>query len=216
MIFMLRRLFFLVCCLSLAVGSPAPVRAELIIGNFPSSPDTFGTNVYNTNRKAMEFVMGATPYVLDEAVLRMNFQSGTPIVEIRTDDGGGHPGSLFASLTAPDANGGGPQSYSFTPTSPTTLAAGTKYWLYVYGVDANPVFWYRSNPNATPSGGGATFEDSLISNSSGSPGTWSANFSTLNSFELLGHTPAVPEPSSLALIATAGLAAGARRRFFRR
>lgn len=208
-----RRSLFVVVCFAAACCA-ATARAELIIGNFPSSPDTFGTNVFDTSRKAVSFIVGSQAYVLDAAVLRMNYGSGAPIVELRNDVGGANPGNtVVASFNTPDANGGGAQSYSFTPTAATTLSANTKYWLYVYGSDSNPTLWYRSNPNVTPAGPGAAFDAYRVSTDGG--GSWSST-SAYNSFELLGHTPAIPEPSSLALIATAGLAAGVRRRLFRR
>lgn len=202
-------------CLSLLVlvaGAASSARAELIIGNLSQSP---GSNnaLFDAAGKAISFVMGSQSYTLDSLVLRLNYNLGEPVVEIRNDVGGSSPGgTVVASFTNPIA-GVGFQNYTFTPNSPTTLAANTKYWLNVYGTGAGPSFpsyWAQTN-SFTITENAATYQD-LQTWSGGN--NWSSS-TKLNLFELNGTLAAVPEPTSFLLVAGLAAAGGLRRRFRR-
>ncbi len=202
-----------VVALSTAMPS-ASARAGLILGNL-SGNDLNAFSLYDTSRKAVSFTMGTQSYVLDDAVLRLNYGTGSPIVELRDDVGGSSPGNtVLATFTTPGAGGGGIQDYTFTPTSAFTLAASTKYWLYVYGSGVGfgqAAFWYRSSANDAPAGPGATFD--IYSDTNNGGFSWNTNSSTFNKFELHGTPVAVPEPSSMWFAAVAvGAAPRLRRR----
>lgn len=194
------------CCAP--AGSSA--RADLILGNLTGN-DLNAFPLYSTSRKAVSFTMGSQSYLLDDVVLRLDYGTGTPIVELRNDVGGSSPGdTVLTTFNTPGINGGGIQDYTFTPTSSFTLAANTKYWMYVYGSGADfsqSSFWYRSSANSAPAGPGATFDIYSDTNNGGS--SWNTNSTTYNKFEVHGS---VPEPSSLWLVAAAGAAAVRRRR----
>ncbi|MCA2504174.1 MAG: PEP-CTERM sorting domain-containing protein [Microcystis sp. LE19-84.1B] len=121
--------------------------------------------------------------------------------------GGSNPGStVLASFTNPTAQGTGTFNYTFTPTSPFTFTAGTKYWLYV--TSTSGIFtWVGSNPIITPTGI-ATSSGNRVSNNSGSS---FFNSSALNSFqinatEITGPVASTPEPSAIAALSLFGLA----------
>ncbi|MCA2541825.1 MAG: PEP-CTERM sorting domain-containing protein [Microcystis sp. M54BS1] len=120
--------------------------------------------------------------------------------------GGSNPGStVLASFTNPTGLGAAISNYTFTPTSPFTFAAGTKYWLYVTSTSGS-FNWRSSNPSITPTGI-ATSSGARVSNNSG--GSFS-NSSVLNSFrinatEITGPVASTPEPSAIAALSLFGL-----------
>jgi len=140
-------------------------------------------------------------------ILRLgDYESGdVPLVQIRNDVGGSDPGStVLASFTNPTPQGTGNFGYTFTPTSPLTFTAGTKYWLYVT-VTSGSFDWRASNPGITPTGI-ATSSGYRFQNFGGSFN----NSTTLNSFqinatEITGPVASTPEPGAIAALSLFGL-----------
>jgi hypothetical protein len=190
-------------------GGGNPVRAAVLIGNLPPTDDNSSTPITTNEIKALAFTLPAgNNYSLDNVILRLeNYGSGdVPLVQIRNDVGGSDPGStVLASFTNPTPQGVGVFNYTFTPTSPFTFAAVTKYWLYVTSTIAD-FFWNASDPSRTPTGI-ATSSGSRVSNNSGASFT---NSTLLNSFqinatEITGPVASTPEPSAIAALSLFGL-----------
>nr|WP_288001043.1 MULTISPECIES: choice-of-anchor R domain-containing protein [unclassified Microcystis] len=178
------------------------------MGNLPQTNDNFGT-IIGPDVKAIAFTLPAgNNYSLGNVILRLgDYESGdVPLVQIRNDVGGSDPGStVLASFTNPTPQGTGNFGYTFTPTSPFTFAAVTKYWLYVTSTIAD-FFWNASDPSRTPTGI-ATSSGSRVSNNSGASFT---NSTLLNSFqinatEITGPVASTPEPSAIAALSLFGL-----------
>ena len=136
-----------------------------------------------------------------------DYETGdAPLVQIRNDVGGSDPGStVLANFTNPTPQGVGVFNYTFTPTSPLTFTAGTKYWLYVAGTSGS-FSWRSSNPSKTPTGI-ATSSGARVS---GDGGATFGNSSVLNSFqinatEITGPVARTPEPSAIAALSLFGL-----------
>ncbi|WP_353851662.1 choice-of-anchor R domain-containing protein [Microcystis sp. LE19-84.1B] len=180
-----------------------------MIGNLPQNNDDGGSGISTNAVKALAFTLPAgNNYSLENAILRLgNYDPGdVPVVQIRNDVGGSNPGStVLASFTNPTGLGAAISNYTFTPTSPFTFAAGTKYWLYVTSTSGS-FNWRSSNPSITPTGI-ATSSGARVSNNSG--GSFS-NSSVLNSFrinatEITGPVASTPEPSAIAALSLFGL-----------
>lgn len=195
-------------CGALLCGAPE-VRAAIILGNLPPTNDLGNSNLSSGARKAVSFTMGPQDATLDSVNLRLDYNGGTPVLELRNDTGGADPGgSVLASFTTPGSLSG-IQTYTFLPTGSYTLLAGQKYWLYAYG-SAGTVQWKASSPSLTPSGSLATYGAYRGSSDGGL--SWNAS-STLNTFQLNGTLVPVPEPASLVLMGLGSVAAwGASRR----
>ncbi|NCR72513.1 MAG: hypothetical protein GPI93_15605 [Microcystis aeruginosa LG13-12] len=162
-----------------------------------------------TGIKAFAFTLPAgNNYSLDNVILRLrDYETGdAPLVQIRNDVGGSNPGStVLANFTNPTPQGVGVFNYTFTPTSPFTFAAVTKYWLYVTSAIGN-FFWNASSPNKTPTG----IATSSGVRASGDGGATFGNSSVLNSFqinatEITGPVASTPEPSAIAALSLFGL-----------
>ncbi|GBF52218.1 hypothetical protein N0824_00059 [Microcystis sp. 0824] len=85
-------------------------------------------------------------------ILRLgDYETGdNPLVQIRQDNGTDNPGStVLASFTNPTPQGTGNFGYTFTPTSPFTFNASTKYWLYVTTTSGS-FSWRVNQPSITP------------------------------------------------------------------
>ena len=60
------------------------VQADLIIGNYDAADTWNGLPIYDTSNAAVGFQMGAESYSLDSLLLRLNYLSGSPIVQLRS------------------------------------------------------------------------------------------------------------------------------------
>jgi len=172
----------------------------VLIGNLPENNDDSSSAIRTTTVKALAFTLpSGNNYSLDNAILRLgDYEPGeTPLVQIRNDVGGSDPGStVLANFTNPSSLGTGVFSYTFTPTSPFTFTAGTKYWLYVTSTSGD-FAWRSSSPSITPTG---------IATSSGARAGIGGSFgdsSILNSFEI--NATKVPEPGAIAALSLFGL-----------
>ncbi|WP_371413504.1 choice-of-anchor R domain-containing protein [Microcystis aeruginosa] len=127
-----------------------------MIGNLPQTNDNIPSGISSSNMVvAIPFDLPAGDnYSLGNVILPLgDYETGDiPLVQIRNDVGGSNPGStVLANFTNPTPQGAGNFNYTFTPTSPFTFAASTKYWLYV--TTTNGAFSWRVNePSITPTG----------------------------------------------------------------
>lgn len=162
------------------ISQISPARAISLIGNLPQNNDVIQNFIGSPlNVKALAFTLPTgNNYTLDNVILRLwDYDAvDTPLVQIR-DDGGVNPGSnVLASFNNPSAQGTGIFDYEFTPTSPFTFVADTKYWLWV-STTSGTFGFPASLPGITPTGiatlagnrfsfnGGASFNDSGFLNS---------------------------------------------------
>jgi hypothetical protein len=154
--------------------------------------------------------MPGQSYPVDEVTLRL-FQYNTTAgdaaaVGFYEDNGNNLPGALVGSLltSPPSPSDNIIGSFTFTPASPLTLAASTKYWLVV-AASAGEYQWQGSNPPKTPASEvGASFGQFLAFIDDNAE----TETNVLTSFEIVD----VPEPSASCLLVIA-LIIAARRSF---
>jgi len=131
----------------------APVRADVVIGNFGAALGV-GTNFgpgTSTMFKAAGFTMGNRDYVLDGVTLTMDFAGGgEATVEIWT--GASAPQSLALALDSPPQTGAG--DFTFTPPTEFRLLRGQSYWVYVRAASGAPgnFLWQGTSPPRIPAG----------------------------------------------------------------
>jgi hypothetical protein len=186
---------------SVALASSQAHSEVVIFGNMPGN-DATQTALAAGRVKALSFTIGSQDTNLGSLVLRLeNYDDAldTMEVELLNDIGGVNPGStVLATFTAPAGQGAGITDYYYTPSSPFTLQASTKYWLSIEYISGDGVNWKASSPSAAPTGI-ATFDGQRYSTNSGA--TW-GNSSIINSFQLTDTIVSpivsqVPEPSAV-------------------
>ncbi|MCA9287161.1 MAG: hypothetical protein KDA05_01165, partial [Phycisphaerales bacterium] len=126
-----------------------------IISNLPGNDATQSAALSDLRIKSMGFTMPAgDSYDLDDVVLRLDITNtlSTPIVQIWSDSGA-QPSSLLATLDNPVFTLTGIDNYSFSPSSPLTLDAGSSYWIVAYAPAGSPTYsWKGSSPSQLPTG----------------------------------------------------------------
>ncbi len=180
-----------------------------IISNLDTSNGNSSTNNLSSIRsKGMGFAMPAgVDYSLDDVTLRLRFVTSTsnPVVQLWSNSATNQPLSPMITLNNPAfvSTAGLPANYDFTPPTPFTLHASTKYWLVVYRGETGFTFnWDANDPPIVPSGIATHFGARFDGN--GPPPT--VNSTILNSYAI-DATP-IPEPSTIsiaAILATAAL-----------
>lgn len=178
---------------------PVVGRADVIIGNLGAASGG-SSRISPIIFLGASFTMGSQSYTLSGAKIVL---ANTPVREtnfrLESDSAGDPSGTVLSKFTNPPF-GSGITTYMFTPSSPFTLAANTKYWL-VGSTNGADTSWVTTSPNTDPSGPGATFGGYSFSSSSGA--NWS-NIGFTTQFQIEGTpiVPAVvvPEPSSLVLV----------------
>lgn len=130
-------------------------------------------------------------------------------MQIRDDVGTLNPGStVLASFTNPSPQGTGIFNYTFTPASPFTFTAGTKYWLYVAATTTGSNFtWRSSSPNITPTGIPGIAINNLRVSNAGNPFVNSSVTNTfqINATEIVPPPVGVPEPGTVVALSLFGL-----------
>jgi len=180
--------------------SSAAVFADLVVIDEGLDNSGLNSTVSDISGKAANFVMGAgDDYSLTSVVLGLaNIQAeAVPVVELWSDEGTGTPETLLETLTNPGSLAAGANTFT---SSGTTLEASKTYWVAVYA-SANKFDWLGNNADTSVTSDiGATHTARLYGGSS--PGGWNSSSSVLNQIQVY----AVPEPATMAMIGTAGLA----------
>jgi hypothetical protein len=132
----------------------APSKSDIISGNFSGAVSSTGT-IFGINTtsifKAVGWTMGGEDYLLESAVLTMEFLGGTAVVSIWSGTASG-PTQQIAVLNSPPQVGSG--DFTFTPGAPLIMEAGQTYWLYLASAP-NPTAQFRWNgtsPSTVPTG----------------------------------------------------------------
>src|SRR5271157_12173 len=176
-----------------------------IYSNFNSNP----SNLYNSNVgwaelggnplayiSAMAFTPGAS-YDLTQIDLAMLYAYGTNsfTLDLETGNGGVPSNTILQSWTVNNMPASGSCCGVDTVTSPGIhLTGGDPYWLVVQVPSHNTrAAWNWNNTGAKGN----------VASSQNGGSTWQSVGGTLGAFDVLGHKPAVPEPSVAALLGTA-------------
>jgi hypothetical protein len=163
--------------------------------------------------KGMGFTMGPLSFELDSVDLRLCFDNvvagcfpaangsvGTPVLRLFSD-AAGLPSNELLTFVNP-VFGFGIEDYTFVPSAPFTLNAGTAYWLVLHSEDGGDFSWLANNPQTIPAGAFASHLGMKTGGDAPEPPTSSSTF--LNIYAVHG-TQVVPEPSA-ALLLLAGSA----------
>ena len=207
--------------LVLAAAALAPCAgAQSILSNITGS-DTLATGsqigvIGNnaTQLKAVGLTTGATPLPLVSMRVLMGYYiANSPLASITGgvySNVGTGPGTLLASLGTKNVAYPGPDLYELTPLSPFTLAPSTTYWFVISSSTPDLTFmdWRRLDPNTAPAAaGGVTYQGYRISTDSGTSWNTSGIFNAVDI-----RVQGVPEPTTLAGMAMAGVVLLRRRR----
>ncbi|MFM8413941.1 MAG: choice-of-anchor R domain-containing protein [Planctomycetota bacterium] len=186
-----------------------PARATVVFGNLGaagtdaiSGTNTdFGPGDANERSLAQGFTTGSSSQYLTVTSISMGLFASSTGTENRTvsifSDSSGVPGSaVFTSAVTPVGNTG---TYTFN-FSNAVLSPSTSYWVVPQG----PASWYLNNSNTAPAGLNSSGYVSIGTKLQNTSSQWvNATFP--------GYTVsvvAVPEPTSVGLLAAAGLAGG--------
>jgi hypothetical protein len=211
-----------VLAIALVPGAAGLARADIIISNLPGNDgnSTFlnapsgganGGSAYDS--KAAGFTLPAgDSFSLTSAQLRLSFfdTASVPVISLYGSDTVGNPGPLLFTFTNPPLKVG-TDTFTFTPPAPFHLLPGSTYWLVASNAATvpNSFEWMVNDPPITPTG---------IATSAGfrfdftGPAPLADGDTFFVSFQVNGD-PAVPEPSSLALLALGGAALAGWRRW---
>jgi hypothetical protein len=222
----------LACSVALAAAAllftvaTAEAAPQYVYGNYGtvatsifSATVGYVNGIQNNTLAAQGFTVGSQPWDIkqvDVAIAASGTGGSDPRVYL-IDDNAGVPGSLLTSFSL--SNGpmtNSKQTHFFTGSYATSPS--TNYWLVVGDANSQSVQssfeWYIEDTGATPSQrniSGISYLGTKVQNFGG--GAWT---DTLPGLSLRVNAVAVPEPSTVAFAATAGiLAAGAaaRRKF---
>jgi hypothetical protein len=147
---------------------------------------------------AVSFSTGQVGATLDNAVADLSSNPGTTVFAQIHSDNNNSPGALFADLGSVTFTQATEELAVFNAASPTTLAAGEKFWLVLSTNDTSGANWLVPSGVNFVSPIGWTIDSRTQSNDGG--GSWlPPNTSEFVLFALNGAA-AVPEPSSLVLL----------------
>lgn len=195
-----------------------PARADILVSNIAEPERGFNTLDHLT-WAAQGFETDAHGYTLTDIMAIVGDESGSSgaFAQIRgstlSGDMDTSAAGLLSTFTVPSLLG--PHSArTFTPTSLVILAPSTRYYFELGATGPGSYEWsYAEGNGSTGPGSFSQYEYSFDGG-----GTW-ASFGTLNPFHLqvdVTSAAAVPEPASLTLLLSGGLAFMLIRRRFNR
>jgi hypothetical protein len=209
--------------IALVPGAAGLARADIIISNLPGNDGnrTFlnappggasGGAAYDS--KAAGFILPAGgSFTLSSAQLRLSFfdTASVPVISLYGSDVAGNPGPLLFTFNNPPFKVG-TDTFTFTPPGPFHLLPGSTYWVVASNAATVPdsFLWMENDPPITPTG---------IATSAGfrfdftGPAPLAGGDTFFSSFQVNGSLDAVPEPSTLTLLALGGAALAGWRRW---
>lgn len=175
----------------------------IIVSNLGATVNGTGT-IYSSGPPqsyAQEFLTGNSSVLLSSIVVPLGNATGTftAAAELVADNSGLPGSTILTSFTVPAIPTTTPTDLTFTPTSSVTLNANTDYWFVLSASGSGDYQWYYTNTLST------SFPNYAVSNNSGA--TWTVG-APPGPFllEATAASAAVPEPSSLVLVASGLLA----------
>jgi len=208
--------------LSLSLGQQA--SATTLVSNLP--PITVSVMGYPVKfdewlRSSFTTGSGSYGYTINSVTLRLAEMTANPNLFVRLyNDSSGGLGSQITSFTNPSFTPNITNDYTFTPTTPQTLAANTAYWL-VAGISegSGEYLWaFTQSPDQTGFPGWSIGDSAFFSGNQGlswtpfGDGLKAFQFS-VNGTENTSPPPPtnIPEPGSVvALLGLGGLGLASR------
>ena len=211
--------------LSLSLGQQA--SATTLVSNLPSitvSVMGYPVKFDQWLRSSFTTGSGSYGYTINSVTLRLAEMTANPNLFVRLySDSSGGLGSQITSFTNPNPSftPNTTNNYTFTPTTPQTLASNTAYWL-VAGISegSGEYLWaFTQSPDQTGFLGWSIGDNPFNSTNQG--GTWNNSFGTtfkafqfsVNGTENTSPPPPtnIPEPGSVvALLGLGGLGLASR------
>lgn len=209
----------------------APADAATIFTNLPGQPGTIASNLpvgftgADWTYGAQQFNSGANTQITGATLLLARAAgtvTGTYNVEVWTDSSNA-PGTLVGAIATGQSPSGvslsGPQLMAYTGN--VSVVANTNYWLVMNMSDnTSQLQWQYTNAAPTTAGFIGVTGTSLLESADppvnpGDPLAW-ATPGGITDGRLMMEVVAVPEPTTLGLLAAAGIAGssvlGRRRR----
>jgi len=210
------------CAAAVMALAATTAQADVLVSNL-AQPERAFSELTSLFWAAQSFVTDGSSHPLQsiDAMLGTSAYRGddTEYVAELHASGPGIIGSLLTTFSFGSTPSGAPTAISLLPDSGVTLAAGTTYWLVVgerHGsLDSEYLGWSYADGNASTGPGSL----GAFGYSTDGGMSWSAStFDTPNPFRLavnVAPVAAVPEPSSIALMALGLMALLAMRRVHR-
>ena len=176
-----------------------PAGAQTILSNNLSSPSGGADTATGTNWLTASFNTNASAYTLNNVTLLLaNTSAGAAEVDIYAD-GGLQPGTLLGTLASPGSYSATLANTTFT-TSGLSLAANSTYWTVLKANSGSFDLSFANDDSSTGSG----FTDTY-GNSPDAGATWFTFQGFPYQMSVTATATAVPEPGTIALLASGSL-----------
>ncbi len=208
-----------VCAVGVAMlVNVGPAHAGIIVSNLNQTMNGHST-IYAagpSQEYAQQFTTGSQSVELGTVFALLGDATGTftASAELVTDNSGTPGTTVLTTFTIPTIPSGTTYSdETFTPTSSVMLSANTSYWFILSASGTDTTAFYRwGYTDSTSYTGSGSIGEIGVSQDNGS--TWTTHPLSYGPEILQVNTAAVPEPTSLVLMALAvpAIACGYRAR----